>query len=44
MYQPTLYLNSNGIPIISNEELDTLGERLVADFNPLLIFLLRRLI
>jgi len=38
MYQPTLCLNSNGIPIISNDELDILGERLVADFNPLLIF------
>ena len=38
MYQPTLFLNSSGIPIISNTDLDTLGERLVADFNPLLIF------
>ena len=38
MYQPILNYNSIGIPIISNDELDTLGERLVADFNPLLIF------
>lgn len=35
MYQPTLNLGINGIPIISNDELDTLGERLVADFSPL---------
>ncbi len=31
-------IGENGIPIISNEELDTIGERLVADFSPTLVF------
>lgn len=38
MYQPVLNIRDNGIPIITNEELDTLGERLVADFAPTAIF------
>lgn len=37
-YQPVLNIGENGIPIISNEELDTIGERLVADFSPSLVF------
>lgn len=32
MYQPKLNYNSNGIPVISNAELDDLGEKLVADY------------
>lgn len=38
MYQPMFTLDAKGIPIISNDEIDTLGERLVADFSPLDIF------
>lgn len=38
MYQPTLNIGNNGIPIISNDDIDALGERLVADFSPSLIF------
>ena len=38
MYQPTLNLSSNGIPVVSNEELDTIGERYVADFSTTAIF------
>ena len=38
MYQPTLTLSPHGIPVISNEELDTIGERFVADFSPTAIF------
>ena len=35
MYQPNLRYKSNGVPLVSNVELDTIGERLVADFlNP----------
>lgn len=34
MYQPSLKIRSNGIPVVSNEELDIIGERFVADFCP----------
>ena len=37
-YQPVLNIGENGIPIISNEDLDTIGERMVADFSPSLVF------
>lgn len=32
MYQPVLKLKPNGAPVISGQELDVLGERLVTDF------------
>ena len=32
MYQPVLKLKPNGAPIISDQEIDVLGERLVTDF------------
>ena len=34
MYQPSLKTKRNGLPIITNNELDVLGERLVSDFSP----------
>lgn len=38
MYSPEFQTNQCGIPIISGEELDRLGERLVADFSPKMVF------
>lgn len=35
MYRPELTTKSNGLPVVSNNELDAIGERLVADFCPL---------
>lgn len=34
MYTPTLKVKRNGVPIVKKEELDIIGERFVADFQP----------
>lgn len=38
MYQPSLKIKENGIPIVSNDELDIIGERFIADFSPTALF------
>ena len=35
MYRPELTIKANGLPVVSNDELDVIGERLVADFCPI---------
>lgn len=35
MYHPELKTKANGFPVITNDEIDVLGERLVGDFSPL---------
>ncbi len=33
MFKPELKYSRNGMPIISNEDIDTLGERMAVDFD-----------
>ena len=35
MYRPQLTIKANGLPVVSNDELDVIGERLIADFCPI---------
>lgn len=35
MYRPQLAIKANGLPVVSNDELDVIGERLIADFCPI---------
>ena len=37
MYRPELKHKANGIPIVSNKELDQIGERMALDFDPSLL-------
>lgn len=37
MYKPELKYKANGVPIISNKELDQIGERMAIDFDPSLM-------
>lgn len=37
MYKPELKYKANGVPIVSNKELDLIGERMVIDFDPSLL-------
>ena len=35
MYRPQLTIKANGLPVVSNDELYVIGERLIADFCPI---------
>lgn len=37
MYKPELKYKANGVPIVSNKELDQIGERMAIDFDPSLL-------
>lgn len=37
MYKPELKYTSNGVPVVSNKELDQIGERMAIDFDPSLL-------
>lgn len=37
MYKPELKFKANGVPVISNRELDQIGERMAIDFDPTLL-------
>lgn len=34
MYTPTVKVKKSGVPVVSKKELDAIGERIVADFQP----------
>ena len=34
MYTPTLRVKNNGVPVLSKKELNDIGERFIADFQP----------
>lgn len=37
MYKPELKYKANGVPVVSNKELDQIGERMVIDFDPTML-------
>ena len=37
MYKPELKYTANGVPVVSNKELDQIGERMAIDFDPSLL-------